>query len=1694
MSTTNVQLEAGGMLPAGSKVDAGATEQVVARTYHHPALGDRPVIRLTSDRLGEAEDLAMEFLGFAAPTVSPPIAVQQRRSLGFAAWALINDPGNARYALDLVKRMKGAARQARSKPGHAWDAYIEMARDLGRSARHFLPPFWEDAGRTFKDLGNATYAGRALNKSLEAERVHALPADRARRRDVILEFVLSGCLSGNALSEYANDLQAQYAPGEAFTIFRDLCVRRTRGGMAPWATLPKDFNKLAKAAGLKSDSELESWLEEVIDSPAMGRAPHQFWKTCGAHCKRIVARSPAFAVALLRHTRPEERYYGESKMGPWFDLLEEWGVLEYLWEDEHRGAPPLGEPIADWFSRIVRDRVPAPTRTLQLLEKLAPRLQAEAAPLTLSARERFRTTDIDIDVLEACFVQGIKVADPPPKCDVTFTGWLSTTADHRFRNQDIVASGGDERFKPAILRALHEALGCRGGAVARGYGQAALEQKAFPVAAGDRPGIKALWREQASGILCRLEGSGLASFESARGQLASTLWPDALRLFPDIAGQLERIDPTVMLQRTLQAGVFDEYGWPALEAVVDQHQIKPPNGEIASCIHPTFPQIVVSDKVHAYVIRGDGTVKQHEIRLPKKAQLMGLVAIGDDLAVIYRNEKYQGQLFWTSDPSQQFEKSSYWYHRNASGMVTILEDGTAFLGQQAVRPGGKESPQPQSYYHDGARFWRVSNEYDPMSAEWRWKIAEVDPRTGKSLRESVPPWFEDTDGGTIEPGASELLPAPTGAENSPLGVKDGLLGWKAVKRRDGSYFGVGIDGRRWDRPLLDADGSFEVPVALLRQPGTDRYLPVTGSDGKREHGNIWDPEGSTIVASLQDLGHEFARGQVVTPPLIFWHFLKVRDEASSRKLREVSHDDCANLLRAAATDRAAAEAAPRVSGKGPVENPLTTLLPAVEKLLPTAPERLSVGVARVVEHAEREAAAFGALREKALAESKSESTGAATTDHRKSDLAAAHWGLESYHVYGEEGPTSVSDHLHSVAQFLKGDRDAGDLPRTNYNWFPMLDKLPLRCWQTYWRAQAAKAALKDGGEIPWLEFLKVWHELGIAELPGRFAVMEGHPEGAKRQSWGGYDVEIEPGKSFTIRNGEDRFIVVENQRSYNRDQLPHEFLRYSTSESPGEPPGFRVKNVRPLKSKEDPAEIAAFLAAAESCTGLALPTREELEDVAVRLGISPAEVGLVWIGGLNIDGYEHHFLPGPLRQAMGLKAAEASSGRQALRNLAESVRDSLYESVVAAGCAAPFADDRGPVFRKIEEAWRAKTPKRLPLEAALQTRLSALSKSYRWEQSEQGELLTIAADPANHPALRPREIRIEPGKGPNGSGFGLAAKKNEQVVTRPFLRSIVQLVALVHAETPAGNPARAAMPELIRQTSKLLEHPGTLLELRTVWLFDHSGRKKPLAPVDWLNRHVGKTSADAKAGIANIDEGLIAGAAFEAQQHHFQNQVFLAFRPAKLKDEGDLARLLGLLSIDAVVEDHEVKGDVITSVVAIQSPGFQKLAKAMVAETVPNEQWHQNPRYTAPEVVQAIQKKYKLGEDAAVLYAQLLALPDPTGANVCAWNGWAAGRLKKAAAELVEKKLVLEAARARAGRSVFLPGEWIELKAPWLPIERWKLAQLAELDMDPHDPCPAGGPMVLRPFEDLFAAAWQRVESGDEPRYEEVKQRKPKKK
>jgi len=196
-------LAAGAFLSVKEKIKSDTTvDTVSARVYLHPALGNRPVVRLTADNLAQGDDLTMEFLGFAAPSVIGPVAKRQRQALGFPGWALVNDPKHAQYALELVKEFKKAARKSKAKPGHGYDEFVEISKRLGKSVAHFLPSFWEQVGREFIALDNATYASRAFGKAREAEKVHALKVDEATRQDAFLEFALAGALSIKALTEY----------------------------------------------------------------------------------------------------------------------------------------------------------------------------------------------------------------------------------------------------------------------------------------------------------------------------------------------------------------------------------------------------------------------------------------------------------------------------------------------------------------------------------------------------------------------------------------------------------------------------------------------------------------------------------------------------------------------------------------------------------------------------------------------------------------------------------------------------------------------------------------------------------------------------------------------------------------------------------------------------------------------------------------------------------------------------------------------------------------------------------------------------------------------------------------------------------------------------------------------------------------------------------------------------------------------------------------------------------------------------------------------------------------------------------------------------------------------------------------------------------------------------------------------------
>ncbi|MEW1908473.1 hypothetical protein AB0442_08450 [Kitasatospora sp. NPDC085895] len=168
----------------------------------------------------------------------------------------------------------------------------------------------------------------------------------------------------------------------------------------------------------------------------------------------------------------------------------------------------------------------------------------------------------------------------------------------------------------------------------------------------------------------------------------------------------------------------------------------------------------------------------------------------------------------------------------------------------------------------------------------------------------------------------------------------------------------------------------------------------------------------------------------------------------------------------------------------------------------------------------------------------------------------------------------------------------------------------------------------------------------------------------------------------------------------------------------------------------------------------------------------------------------------------------------------------------------------------------------------------------------------------------------------------------------------------------------------------------------------------------------------------------------------------------------------------------------LTDLRILLSGDLDTLGRHLAADADRTPGWEQDPRRSAPEVVAACAAALGVTADAAALHLMLLTLPDPTDRRVRRWTGWSPAALKAAQQQVRGTGLVVEARRSRAGRSLFLPGPWLELKVPRLPVEAGKRALL------PADPTRASGVHTAvvpsRPLPVLFADAWRSADPAKE--------------
>lgn len=836
-------VRAGAIVPVDAKVPADERcGIVVANSYQHPALLDRPIVRLAVEDVADGVDAEMDALGFARTGRVGKLGRQKFRTLGFPGWALVHDPKRASFALEVTRELRKAKQRVKSKPGHARDAFSAVADRLARSVPHFLPSFWEEAGRAFLAEDSESFAAQCFEKARQVEREHKLTVDEDVRSAVYVEFALSGAVAAKSLSGYAKELEKRYGAKPAYQRFREVALRRTLGGLPPWLGMGKELRALARAGGLDTASEERSFITEVLDSPSMTLAPGDFWQLYRPALV-VLAKTDAKVRARLRHLFPKPVAQAAGFAQAWFGLLEEAGVIEALAsrteEEPEPDAPAKWLHSAAQFSD--QDGLVRP-----YLERFQARLKDAKISVDLARGSRWRTK-LSLSLAEHALALGIPLAEPSERASFSFGSF----------DCDPVEVAAHPTLATFLATAVAEAMG----------------SAQFEAGVSGKPGFTTARRAWLEGQLSNLETLGLDGVAEALKALEKQSTSQLFQEFPDTYERLGRVDLATALARTLRGGLFAELTWPAWEKAAAEL------GPDHALVGGVFPFPVLYNKVKAIALSGQKRVAEHDFVLGPGGDLSSACWVDGQFLVILRNSEGM-RAYWSSDPGKHFEFAHYLFGRGDLYLVVAGKDGGVVTANGTVHAGDKDF-QPGEMVSDGESFWR------PVWLAQSPKLTEFDAKSGATGRTSWPsfvtPHTEKSDGLSIK--QVSLAPLPEGAEASPLGYAGGLCGF-VIRSGNQSFELTGVDGRtrRANYPMS----------ALVRFPGDDRPRSVNAdpqwhAGGYRHSLSLRDPDGVVVGAD-----GSLAFG--VQPPISCWHFFGERDEEGSVALRSATDADARALL------------------------------------------------------------------------------------------------------------------------------------------------------------------------------------------------------------------------------------------------------------------------------------------------------------------------------------------------------------------------------------------------------------------------------------------------------------------------------------------------------------------------------------------------------------------------------------------------------------------------------------------------------------------------------------------------------------------------------------------------------------------------------------------------------------------------------
>ncbi|GAA3220829.1 DNA-binding protein [Actinocorallia longicatena] len=1373
MSEPIVNTEAADLLAAGAVLlpgTEGAGERAVpltARAYRHPGLDDRTVVRLVAAELGAAEDLAAGFLGLELAGDPEVVGLGLRASLGFPEWVLVHHPEDGHHALAVVPELERTAKRTESKPKAALDAYLELAAQLAAAVPHFLPTFFEQAGRDFLAADNTTYAAQMFTRARNAEAEHGLAIDEMRLDAVFLEFALAGALPVKVLSGYARELAARVPAGEALRRFTRLCVRRTSGGLPPSAQMTNDLRRLARGAGQDAAAVELDYIAEVLSLPATPRAAMGWWKAHQGAIMTLARQRPETRGTLLNLTPAADD--GELP-SLWLGILEESGATVALCDPS--AVPEESRPqdgTVGWFERFTafwcsgwrrRERPPGLNA---LVERMADRLRAEIAdrgtPLAVPE---------DVDLLDLLLALGVPVTEPGRHDALALARWAE--GENR---RDLTAIEADPRFRPAFLRGIGQFSNGRDGLAGL---------RLLAASTGGCPMLAEWMREVAR----RSTAVGLPDLPEALERLG-WLPGEVLALAEDAVREAATSDLAGILARTLQAGIFDELAWPAWEEAAA--------GLVGAAdvddllIADAWPHLIVAGAGQARVIGAEGTVLTHDLRIPAAddSGSRGFHYVDGSL-LVYWGSRQSGGLrgYWHTSADRQETMDApgsrtgrmYWYQGHDQATLPVPGGGRT-TGAGVLHRGDTVVPGERAVVTDGTSYWVwAQDETDPNTVGWH----EHDPVSGRQGRRGMPAFFADAtrdapEGSTFLSG--RLLPA-SGAEATPAGTPvNGLLGWRLVQLPDGSVRGEDLAGHTVTLRELQ-------PSSLLFVPGDDRPRSVVHG-GYRVR--LVDPDGVVTSVVKSDMAPgRFAAGTPILPPVSFWHCLRPRDPQGSAALRRIDPATAEALLKAAA-------------------HPDDDLPATVGTLLPeVGHQALLAGIAEIVRYAAEQQKLLDSVAERLereLAGGVPQSKPAGPSDDL---LQKALNGLGiTGSWYGNDDGTSVFEGLRALDQAVAaGPRAEEGGPGVHLDGLPFpAVRLDLVAMLDGCAAVSVRAASPFTGpeqRAALGELLRSFDALGpvtAEDRPSRWRRVglhldetvltdaagkrrDGHWHGLLPLDGGAFLAVLDvrgssPGFEFTAlhHDPEGRFEV---------------------------PAPYTERSSRPVGERRNTGWLAAFLAGWEA-SGPVSWRPEAAEEFARLTGVTETMAKLIVAGLPCVDSGERNFLTPEIRAVLGIKAADAAVARDELRRVDGRVRRSVVGALLPADPARWWTE--GPDVAAAAEAWNREVGRRTAVPEAL------LAETVRAVRTDGDAATSLRAllDPAGEPGLSRdlvwvvRGDRVVP-EDQNAVGF-----------TAGTLIGTVALTAWLAHRLPAGDPIRAALPAALAAVRERLAAPGLVLDL-----------------------------------------------------------------------------------------------------------------------------------------------------------------------------------------------------------------------------------------------------------------------------------------